>query len=133
DAALAAGHYLHAHPSPPCLWSHGAAVIVDELPEGQRHHGGHPVPGPHQAPVLDHPADIGEADRAQAGVVDHAAELAGAAAVVGDQVGPGGGEGGWAPLPGPGGRLEPEAGQAALDLAQVVDPGHRLLARVAAL
>jgi hypothetical protein len=58
-------------------------------------------------------------------VVNDAAELAGPAAVVGDQVGPGGGQAiAW---------LEPEAGQAALDLAEVVDPGHRLLARVAAL
>ena len=73
------------------------------------------------------PAQVGQADHTQLGMADHAAELAGPAAVGGVQVGPerrrrlGRAE------------VEAEAGQAALHLAEVVDPGDRLLARVAAL
>src|SRR4030095_5050159 len=77
------------HP-PRTQLTHGAGAIVGDLPEGQVHDRRDVVPGPDKAAVVDHPADIGQADRAQLRMVDHAAELAGAAAVVGDQVGTGG-------------------------------------------
>src|SRR6266516_7701319 len=95
-------------------------------PEWQPYDGGGLVAGQHQPARVDHPADVGERDRAQLGMVDRAADLAGTPPVVTDQVGA---EGWWRSVR----VLEAEAGEATLHLAEVVDPGDRLLARIAAL
>src|SRR6266508_4071758 len=87
-------------------------------------HGPRGLPGQDPRAGGDDLADVGQPDRPELGVARDAADLAGAPAVLGAQVGP------WRGEPA---ALEAQAGEAALHLAQVVDSGDRLLARIATL